>query len=230
MIPKSIITKLIAENILTEHRAEQIAIDHSFRATVSELQDELRGQSTDDVRTQIHQVTSDPQIATVLSDASTLDREKVARYITLKQTVDELSHGQALGLSVIFEYVADGWPRSDGAPAGFISVRGDDLGKLVSLYERCLVYAWRDNCPGCETVKSDLAEIVGANPDAKVLPLAVYGPECAGMLDQDFDVVGAPTTLFTLSGAVDSRLVGTASRDALEREFSVIQDRTVTTA
>jgi hypothetical protein len=63
-------------------------------------------------------------------------------------------------------------------------------------------------------------------PPGDLLLLAVYGPDCPRLLDREFDVSGAPTTLFTLDGRVDSRFVGAPSTDGLETEIETLRERT----
>jgi hypothetical protein len=188
----------------------------------------LADRDPDGVRAALAELTDDPTAAAALSEAADPDHGLLARYVAVGERVADLSPVQRLALATAVGH-ADDPPRADGAPAAFLPVGGEDLVRLVALAPRCVVFAWRDNCTPCETVREDLDDLFADERPDDLLLLAVYGPDCPRLLDEAFDVVGAPTTLFTLGGGVDARLVGAATREALSSEVTTLRERSLPT-
>jgi thiol-disulfide isomerase/thioredoxin len=115
--------------------------------------------------------------------------------------------------------------RTSGAPAGFLPIRGGDLGRLVAYVPAGVVYVWQVDCEPCETMAERLANLVNDRDD--VAALAVYGPADMETLYEEFDVYGAPTTLFIADGRPDSRLIGSQRPSTIEAELEIITDRSV---
>jgi hypothetical protein len=55
-------------------------------------------------------------------------------------------------------------------------------------------------------------------------PLAVYGPDAPVLLEERYNVVGAPTTLFVLNGRVDARLQGAHEEYKIESEVQKLRE------
>jgi hypothetical protein len=72
-------------------------------------------------------------------------------------------------------------------------------------------------------VRDDFEEIFEPPPDDLLL-LSVYGPECPVLLEERFDIVGAPTVLFVRGGTVDSRMVGGREKTAIESEIETLRE------
>lgn len=109
-----------------------------------------------------------------------------------------------------------------GTPEGFLPIRGEDLGRLVAYTPAGVVYVWQDDCEPCDVMAERLADLVDEVAD--LAALSVYGPGDMEALYDEFDVYGAPTTLFVADSRIDSRLVGTQPPQAIERELKIVTD------
>lgn len=154
-----------------------------------------------------------------------VEPELLATYAALRERVPEISPTQATVLAVMLESSENERPPESGAPGGFLPVHGDELVQLETLCERCVVYVWRDDCVPCEQVRANLTAVFEGGGMEGVLPLSVYGPDCPAQLQETYDVIGAPTTLFTLDGSVDARFVGVADESAFESELDTLRSR-----
>lgn len=151
--------------------------------------------------------------------------EFLARYAALIDRKPTLAPAQALTGTVIVGNLKCGLPRSDGVPNPFLPVRIEDLAPLVSLARRSIVYIWREECDPCDAVRRDFENIFANGPPEDLLLFAVYGAEDPELLKRRYDVIAAPTTLFTVDGRVDSRLLGAPSWRAIEVEIETIRSR-----
>lgn len=220
------VDRLIARGVFETVDGTELRLADDFRETITEHRETLAARDADGVREAVAALTDDDRAVEALCVGSEYDPDLLSRYVSLADRDADLSPTQALALAVIVGQLEEGAPPSRGAPKAFLPVSGSDLVRLVDLCQRCIVYAWRDDCSPCETVRTDFDEIIGEDPPRDVMPLAVYGPDCARLLEEEYDVVGAPTTLFTLNGQVDARLVGVPERKTLEREIETIRERT----
>ena len=209
-----IIDGLVAGGTL-ESSATGLVPSEAFRATVTErrtaiAKGDLPGSLPDRLRT------------------ADVEPKVLATYDVLSERLPDVSPTQVVVLAVLLTSTDRARPPGSGAPDGFLPVHGDELERLVTLCDRCVVYVWRDDCAPCEQVRPTLSGVFGADPPDDVLALSVYGPDCATRLQRTYDVVGAPTTLFTLDGRVDARFVGVADKGAFERELDTFRNRTPT--
>lgn len=150
-----------------------------------------------------------------LEDVASTDPEFVACYLALRDRT-ELPHEELLRLVPVVDQFTRQPEPSDALPEGFLAVGCQRLLTLVELYRRTIVYAWREDCPPCDVMKESLEAV--DIPDS-VARLAVYGPDCATVLKEEFDAAVAPTTLYTLNGRVEVRHVGPQGEKALETEL-----------
>jgi|AntRauTorcE11897_2_1112592.scaffolds.fasta_scaffold00307_14 hypothetical protein len=219
------VDQLIKRDVFEATGDDELRPTESFREAVDRHRRTLTDRD-DERSAAVAELTDDPDVADTFAAADISDLDFLARYIALRNRTADLSAAQALTLTVVIGQLETGMPRADGAPEAFLPVDGEDLVRLVRLHDRCVVYAWREDCPPCETIKADFDDLFGAEPPGDLLLLAVYGPDCARLLNREFDVNAAPTMLFTLDGRVDSRFVGTPSAEGLESEIKTLRERT----
>jgi hypothetical protein len=230
MTTGTIVDQLVASGVFAESDDEDLQLTRSFREAVADHRESLSQRDADGVREAVAASTDNEETASRLCEGSEYDPEFLARYVAVGERIDDLAPGRTLALAVVVRQLKNELPRAEGAPRTFLPVHGEELVHLVSLYERCVVYAWREDCSPCDLIREDFDEIFSDGAPEDVMLLAVYGPDCATLLNREFDVVGAPTTLFTLNGSVDARLVGAPRSDALEREIETIRERTLPSA
>lgn len=224
------VDRLIGADVFEAAGDGELRLAPGFRETVADHRETLADRDPDGVREAVAALTGDEEAATALCETTDLDHALLARYVAVGERVDDLTPGETLALAVVVGQLEDGRPPAHGAPDDFLPVDGETLVHLVALFERCVVYAWRDDCPPCDTVREDFDAMFADGTPDDVMLLAVYGPDCARLLEEELDVVGAPTTLFTLEGRVDARLTGARPREALERELRTLRERTLPSA
>lgn len=134
----------------------------------------------------------------------------------------DASSDELARIVVTVDQLRRGFAPSDGCPPHFTPVHGDHLGLLLPAAGRSVVFVWRNHCSPCESMRTEFAQLFPDPPEDLNL-FAVYGPESAALLQREYDVVGGPTTLFTLGGRVDSRLQGAHHRETIENELAALR-------
>lgn len=148
---------------------------------------------------------------------SGVDSEYLARYLALQKNLQKLEFEKVVQLSVIVNELERPEPPTSGSPDAFYPIHGDKLRTYMTLYPIAIVYAWRENCPPCDTVRQAFDDVF-QEPRETISLFSVYGPDCAETLRDEFDATVAPTTLFCIEGTVDSRLQGAHYEEVLRGE------------
>ncbi|WP_248897795.1 TlpA family protein disulfide reductase [Haloplanus halobius] len=219
------IDRLVERGVFEAPLGDEVRPTAAFDDAVERYRQTLT--DADDRRTVVASLTDDPETATALSAGQVTDPDFLARYLALRERDPDLSPARALALAAVIGQTDKERPPAEGAPEAFLPVDGADLQRLVGLYDRCVVYAWREDCTPCDAVRGDFDDLFADGPPDDLLPLAVYGPDCPRLLDREFDVTGAPTILFTLEGRVDSRFVGAPTTAGLRAEVETLRERTL---
>lgn len=176
------------------------------------------------------QVPEDRRVATIrehVADAdgvpalSGVDAGLLAHLCALAERVPELPFETLLRAALVVQSLEAGAPPTDGVPEGYVPVRGDQLPSVLQLYDRAVVYVWRENCPPCDVMVRDL-EALSADLTSGMGQFAVYGPNWARPLQEEYDVVGGPALLFVARGGVRSRLYEAAYPEAIEAELRAL--------
>ena len=155
--------------------------------------------------------------------ASTDDEEIIAEYVALVRTdVADFSAEDRLRSLPLLDALRGEIP-DEGSPDPFVPVRGPSLPVLLPLYERAIVYTWREECPPCDVMR-EAFEAVLEEPPADIALFSVYGPDNAELLHEHYDVVGGPTTLFCYRGSVDARLAGAYAEQIVESEVRKLRE------
>ena len=154
----------------------------------------------------------------------TTDNEDLAaEYLALvRADIDGFTHEDRLRSLPLLDALRDGVPN-EGSPDPFVPIRGPSLPALLPLYERAIVYTWREDCPPCDVMR-DAFEAVFETPPRDIALFSVYGPDNAELLYEHYDVVGGPTTLFCYQGSVDARLTGAYAEQIVEREVRKLRE------
>ncbi|MFB6170600.1 MAG: thioredoxin family protein [Haloarculaceae archaeon] len=157
-------------------------------------------------------------------DASDVSAGLLADATAVRETCPDLDREACLRVAASLE-------RSEQAasdphlPAGFLSLSADEIDSFVESHPASLLYFWREDCEPCEAVKSDLEALRddGALPNAVGLG-AVFGPDYARTLREEYDVGAAPTLLFCSPDGIESRIVGCPGAAAIHAELEILLD------
>lgn len=150
---------------------------------------------------------------------SEFDSRLIAYMTALNEFGVELGAKELLRTALVLQSLEENSDPIDGVPEAFLPIRGDMIRIFSSVSDCSIVYIWRDNCPPCEMIKKQLDDIFEKPPEDISL-LAVYGPEYAVQLRENYDVTGGPTILFLDGERVDFRLLGTHSTERISSELA----------
>ena len=220
MDPHKIVHRLIESEILKIESDGSAAIAADFEARVEPLAESIADDPTV-IETAVSKMLSPSWIDRLTSLADERP-DVVSRWLALHRSTD-LPVRVIPRVIVVLEQVERGLPRSEGAPDGFLPVHADQLWPYLSVIDRAVVYVWRDDCRPCETVQEQLdALFADGSPDIALL--SVYGPAGADILFEEFDVIGAPATLFVRDGTVKSRLYSETYAEILTHELESLME------
>lgn len=151
------------------------------------------------------------------------DTRFVIHLLALADFIDDLGFDWAVQLVLIVQWFDQHPPKTSGVPDGFLPILGDQIPVIMQLYSPGILYVWREDCDPCDIVREDFESLLD-DPDDLGL-FAVYGPVHAELLNDQYNVVGGPTTLFFADGQIITRLQGAFSRKVLDNEIEKIRSR-----
>lgn len=111
-------------------------------------------------------------------------------------------------------------PERGGSPDAFTPVNADVLPAVLAAAAPSVVYAWKRDCPPCDVMRESLAECFRGD-ERPVQLFSVYGPADPATLS-DYQIEGAPTTLFTAEGRVQGRILGERDPAVVEAELESV--------
>jgi len=228
--PEQIIERLIRDRILEPNSDDRLRLSDEYRESVEEIRIAATDAGEDEIGALFDGVVDDHDVRAQLSPLLENDAGVLASYLVLSERLDALTHLQTLRIALVTDQIGAEPPRPDGAPEWFLPISGEKLETISSMYDRCIVYIWRDDCPACDSVRENFEALFASGAPDDIMLLSIYGPECPEKLNDEFGVVGGPTTLFMLKGSVDVRIQGTKGKEVLEREIEKIRERTVEAA
>jgi len=222
MQPAELLDTLVEADVLEPTAdGESVTVTARFQELVEKTETALRGQ--EHLREELEVRFSDPEVPDRLATLGEQDLRFVAQYCALAERVEALSHDDLVRTVAVLAQFQGTPPRTEGAPDPFLPVRGDQLPTLVQLTRRAVVYVWQEDCEPCDLVRETFEDLLDG-PPGDIALFAVYGPGWAELLYEEFDVAGAPTTLFVLDGAVDSRLNGPHYPESYEGELETLRE------
>lgn len=223
METSAVLDTLLGAGVVVE-TDDGIDLNPEFRSTVDELVHSLQEDRGQDAQTVIIERVDDSEHGDVLANLAGDDPEFVACNLTLHEMTEDLSWEASLGTTVLLQQLLGDPPRDEGSPQAFLPVTGDQLPTVLDIYRRAVVYAWQEDCDPCDLVRESFDELFEEAPGDIAL-LSVYGPDCAELLQDRFDVEVSPTTLFVVDGKVDARLVGAHYTNVYETEVETLRNR-----
>lgn len=223
-----LVDDLVAVGILDPVEAgEALEFTDDFASALADREASLEAVTDEERRSMIESTIEDQNTRTTLTAATDRDPGFIAMTLLLAEWGEDIPDDHLLSVAITLFQHRRTAPPDHGAPNYFLPIHGDTLGLVSSLFERCIAFIWRDNCPTCETVREDFDVLLEEGPPEDVTLLSIYGPDSAAYLQEEFDVVGGPTVLFLLNERVDVRLQGAHGRTVLENEIETIQQRSV---
>lgn len=210
---------LMTADVLEETAGDDVRVTDAFSSDLKANRTTLDGADPGDVDERLSAHVPDGtrlgQVRDLLHEAA----ELLARYVTLAEYVPVADVDRHLQRMVVLNSVLDGDLPTQGVPARFLPVDGTYLHFYLQLHRVAVVYIWRMDSPECEGMRRELEELpVSAYGDVGLY--AVYGPACARFLQEEYNVVGGPTTLFVRDGSVDARLQGHFESAVVENELA----------
>jgi hypothetical protein len=202
MDPASLIDTLVATDVLV------VTADDALHRTASFEDRELALRDATNEQTES------------LNDAveeALVRHDLLATYLAVTDLAD-LDDADALQAVLLLARLHRTEAPDDGVPEAFTPVDGDLLDLVLLLTERAIVYVWRADCPPCDVMREEFDDIF-PEPPADTSLFAVFGPDWAVHLQEQYNVVGGPTTLFMLGTRVDVRLQGGQHRAAIDNEI-----------
>lgn len=125
------------------------------------------------------------------------------------------------GAVLVLDHVMYGYPRTAGTPEGFLSIGSNQLEVALACYDRAVLFVWRDDCPTCDSMAREIETLLESR-ETTVPLLSLFGPDAKTTLRERYDVFGAPTTLFVRGGEVESRLLGSRHKEAIDGEINAL--------
>lgn len=220
MAAERLFTSLFEGGIVVSE-GEDVELAEEFRTAVSATRERLGEMETDAIKAELAEHSAQlvaERVAELVDDHI----DFVANFLESAKRADDLTPEEQLKVTAIVQQLQTGLPPSTGTPRGFFEVAGEQLDPLLALNEKAIVYVWRDNCDPCEPIREDMETLLD-DPDDIAL-LSVYGPDCAQFLQENYDVVAAPTVLFVVRGEVDSRLQGPHPTPSYRGEIEYLRE------
>jgi thiol-disulfide isomerase/thioredoxin len=201
-------------------RGNSVAVTANFQEFVEETETTL--ERREGLRDELEARFDDPEAIDALAALGEEDLQFLAQYCALAEWVESLSHDDLVRTVAVLAQFQEPPPRAEGAPDSFLPVRGEQLLTLLQLTRRAVVYVWQEDCEPCDLTRETFEEQLDIPADIGLF--AVYGPDWAELLYEEFDVAGAPTTLFVLDGQVDSRLNGPHYPESYKGELETLRE------
>lgn len=219
-----VLDALIELNVLEQSPdGETLTVSDGFDELVDETRSTL--ERDESFRDALEERFDDPDVVEALARIGEEDLSFVANYCALTERTESLSPDDLVRVTAVLAQIQGSVPRTEGVPDWFLPVRGDQLPTLLQFAPRAIVYVWREECEPCDLMCETFREAFDGDPPDDVALFAVYGPEHSELLYEEFDVSGAPATLFTIGDRVDSRLYGAHYPEAVEGEIEKIRER-----
>ena len=218
MDENELLETLMQSSVLTEVDDGAVQLSTEFESHVTNYLDEITS-DTAEITDIVTQVGIRSRHVAGIASAATEDPEFVARYLAIQDLVDDLEFAEGVRVLLLLDQITNPASRTSGSPEPFLSVRGEQLPVLLTIFPLSIVYIWRDECPECDVMRDALETAFDGGHDQFTL-LSVYGPACAELLENRYEVVGGPTTLFVVDREVDCRLQGAHVQDVIEKEIS----------
>jgi hypothetical protein len=218
--PEPLIDRLTASDVLAtgEDGRGELRLAEPFRDLVREARRRIREDGRAAIEADLGDAAGEP-----VEELLSAGEDVAAEYLALARADGEgVTRGDRLRSLPLVDTLGHEVP-AEGSPEPFVPVRGSLLPVVLPLYERAIVYTWREDCPPCDLMREGF-EAVFEEPPEDIALLSAYGPAHAETLQEQYDVVGGPTTLFCHRGTVDARLTGGHARQIIGSEVRKLRE------
>jgi hypothetical protein len=135
------------------------------------------------------------------------ERSAVAYAATLREFETGFSEEELVTVALSLVRAAD--PSANVATDSFLCLQGDELPGFLATSGAAIVFVTRPECEPCDRIREKLGRLIDDGTVPETLPLVeVSGPKYTDFLQEEYDVVGAPTLLLCKHGQIEMRLTG----------------------
>ena len=215
---EKLLDRLLDAQVLQE-QDDLLSIGPKFDHDRNRHRERVDDLSTDELRKEFA-----PYVSGNPTDLDEIDRELLCDAMAVRDRLTDVDPEDAVQIAITIRRV-DNPPRTSGAPDEFIPILGREIPGFLEQNPVSVLYFWREDCEQCDLLRGELEEMVADGViDDRVGLAAIYGPDSATFLHEQYDVAVAPTVLFCADGGVDSRYVGAKYQSVLESEIEIIQE------
>lgn len=219
--PERVVESLVDGEALVETE-EGFGVAESFTDSIERTYESVRGLDESAVEDRVADAVDDGDQRALVTEVGTDDREFLALYLALTERLPSLPAETRIRTVPLLQGFRGSPPRDEGAPEGFVPIHGDRMRTITRLFPRSIVYVWLDDCEPCDAMRETFEDLLDGPPDGVEL-FAVYGPDYAEFLHEEYDVKGGPVTLFMLGDRVDARYYGEKHERVVANEIETLQ-------
>jgi hypothetical protein len=225
--PEAVAETLVRGGVLVE-TDDGFGVAESFTEAVERTREAVEGLDEAAIEERVAGAVdgADEDRRALVTEVGTDDREFLALYLTLTERLPDLSAETRIRVVPFLQGFRGSPPREEGAPEAFVPIHGDRLRPITRLFPRSIVYVWLDDCEPCDELRKTFDKLFPEPPEGIEL-FAVYGPDYARYLHEEYDVEGGPVTLFMLRDTIDSRLFGAKHERVYEGEVDQLRESKV---
>jgi len=220
--PELLAGTLVDGGVLVE-TDDGFGVAESFSDAVERRHGEVDALDPSAVEERVAGAVDDEDQRALVTDVGTDDREFLALFLALTDALPSVPAETRIRIVPFLQVFRGSPPRDEGAPDAFVPIHGDRMRTITRLFPRSVVYVWLDDCEPCDAMRETFDELLDGPPEGVEL-FAVYGPDYAEFLHEEYDVKGGPVTLFMLRDAVDSRYYGEKHERVIEKEIEILQE------
>lgn len=227
--PEAVIDRLLDADVVetadsNKYTEQKLRLTDEFTGLVQQCETMVSHLDESELQQKLSSEINDKQEVSELLSMADTDEKILAEYLAICRTeLDNLPHEDRLRALAAFSTFRRPTPPNNGTPDPFVPVNGERLPFLVRLYPRAVVYIWLEDCRPCELMKETFESTI-PEPSDTIALLSVYGPDCSKLLQERYNVVGGPATLFFVDGQVDARFYGAQYEQVVETEVQKLQN------
>jgi len=219
--PSRLLGRLTSSGVLKE-TTHGITLDEGFATQVAGRKQDVEECSQGQRREQIKELADAAEQADVIAKAAVDDPEFLGWLFALSDALPQATTTTLIRSVPQLQQFGERPARSDGAPELFVPVRGDQVPTVTGMFPRSILYVWLDDCEECNLVKESFDEIFDQRPEGVEL-FAVYGPEWAELLHQEYDIKGGPVVAYMIRDEIDARMYGAKHGQIYEKELEELR-------